>query len=195
MIKIFYILFSLSLLFPDDDTFGNSIYYFEPGPNLISFNILPDNTSIETIFESVENNLISIISEGQICHQINNDWVGTLNSLDHEKGYWIIASDVTLIDIQGYLSNPSTYFLNTGANLISYPYDTSQSLSNALPFYMLNNLIAVIGENEAALLYNNQIYGSLTEFQPNQGYWFIKKPGKKDATELNTSINKIFSKL
>ena len=38
---------------------------------------------------------------------------------------------------------------------------------------MLNNLIAVIGENEAALFYNNQIYGSLTEFQPNQGYWFI----------------------
>ena len=167
------ILFSFINLLYSDEILENNIYYFLPGPNLVSFNILPENTDIEEIFSSIEDNLVSIISEGQICHQIDNEWVGTLDNLGHEEGYWVVASDITLIDIEGYIEPPDIYFLDSGSNLISYPFSISQTITDALPFYMNQNLIAIIGENTAALFHNNQIYGSLTHFYPNKGYWFI----------------------
>ena len=73
-----------------DDIIENNIYYLEPGPNLVSFNVLPENTSINDIFSPIQNNLISIISEGQISYNSNGEWVGTLTNLDHSNGYWII---------------------------------------------------------------------------------------------------------
>ncbi len=173
MMIILYILLFLkgSIILADDTT--NNIHYFTSGPNLVSFNILPENTSIDNIFEDIEYDLVSIISEGEISHQVNNEWVGSLTNIEYDKGYWIITSNVTLLDIQGDLIEPSAYILYPGANLISYPYSNSQSIENGIPFYMNNNLYAIIGENSAALFSEGQIFGSLSHFEPNKGYWFL----------------------
>ena len=141
MTIILYILlfFHASILLADDAT-GNNVYYFTPGPNLVSFNILPENTSIDNIFSNIEYNLISIISEGEISHQVDSEWVGSLTNIEYDKGYWVITSAVSLLDIEGNVGDPSTYILYPGANLISYPYNTSQAIEDAIPFYMVNNL-------------------------------------------------------
>jgi len=171
--KIVYIFLLNILLLADDEINGNHVYYFTPGPNLVSFNTLPTNTNVNSIFENIENDLISIIAEGQISYIIDENWVGTLTNIDNINGYWVIASDITLLDLHGIVNNAPTYYLETGANLISYPHSQSQELIDALPFYMNDNLTAIIGENEAALFINGQIYGSLTHFEPNKGYWFF----------------------
>tara|TARA_Y100001970_G_scaffold8569_1_gene9949 strand:+ start:362 stop:1426 length:1065 start_codon:yes stop_codon:yes gene_type:complete len=156
-----------------NETTGNNIYYFPPGPNLVSFNILPDDASINNIFSDINNNLISIISEGEISHQVNNQWVGSLNNIEHNKGYWIIASSVSILDIHGNTESSPTYVLYPGANLISYPHNSYQEIEDAMPFYMYNNLHAIIGQNSAALLHQGEVFGTLTHFEPNKGYWFL----------------------
>ena len=170
-----------------DDIVENNIYYLEPGPNLISFNVLPENTSINDIFLPIQNNIVSIISQGQISYNSNGEWVGALTNLDHSSGYWIIASDFSLIDVEGNRNHNMTYYLNSGANLISYPYSNVQSINEALPFYAYYNVAAILGQNQAALITNNQIYGSLTHFEPNKGYWFLLN--EPVLFEYNNSIS------
>ena len=173
MAIILYILFFYSSMISANEITGNNIYYFPPGPNLVSFNILPDDASINNIFSNINNNLVSIISEGEISHQVNNQWVGSLNNIEYNKGYWIIASAVTILDVQGNAEPSPTYVLYPGANLISYPHHASQAIEDAMPFYMYNNLHAIIGQNSAALLHEGEVFGTLSHFEPNKGYWFL----------------------
>ena len=174
MIKHIYILLILLPKFIlADESINSQIYYFQPGPNLVSFNILPDDTTIENIFSSVQDNIIAIISEGEISYNTNNNWVGNLTEINGQDGYWIVTSNATLINVEGTTEQFSGYYLYPGANLISYPFDNMQTLEEALPFYIYDNLSAIIGQDEAALIQNNQIFGSLTHFEPNKGYWFL----------------------
>ena len=53
-----------------DDILENNVYYLEPGPNLVSFNVLPENTSVEDIFSSIQDNLVSIISDINLSFKI-----------------------------------------------------------------------------------------------------------------------------
>ena len=168
IILTFFVSISLS-----DDIPGSNVYYLEPGPNLVSFNTLPEDTSIDDIFSPIQDKLVSIISGGQISYNSEGNWAGTLTDLNYSQGYWIIASDISLININGIINNNSTYYLETGANLISYPFPNIQSVSETLPFYAYYNIQAIIGENQAALITDNQIFGSLTHFEPNKGYWFL----------------------
>ena len=171
MKKYFYIvILLLSCLF--SETESNRTYYFQPGPNLVSFDILPDNSTVENIFNSNQNNIVAIISSGEVSYNNTNDWVGNLTNINTNDGYWIVTSDEFLINLTGSFNNTS-YLLNHGANLISYPYEASQEINQALPFYMFDNLYAIIGQDKAALMLNNQVVGSLTHFEPNKGYWFL----------------------
>ena len=137
MNKMFYILLLSTLLIAEDESTGSNIYYFTPGPNLVSFNILPEDTNIENIFSDIEDDLISIITEGQISYHIEDDWVGTLTDIDNMRGYWIIVSEISLLNIEGNIQDPEIYFLDPGAHLISYPYAQSQELTDAIPYYCL----------------------------------------------------------
>ena len=191
MKKYFYIvILLLSCLF--SETESNRIYYFQPGPNLVSFDILPDNATVENIFNSNQNNIIAIISSGEVSYNNTNDWVGNLTNINTNDGYWIVTSDVVLINLSGPINNNTTYLLNHGANLISYPYEVSQEINQALPFYMYDNLYAIIGQDEAALMLNNQVVGSLTHFEPNKGYWLLMEnslPFQYNEPSLTNSSN------
>ena len=178
MIKYLYILLLLALnIILADESIENRIYYFKNGPNLVSFDVLPDDATINNIFSNVQDNIIAIISSGEISYNTNNSWAGNLTEINGNDGYWVITSDVTLINLEGIDNEAEGYYLNPGANLISYPFNSVQTLEQALPFYIYNNISAIIGEDEAALFYNNQIFGSLDQFEPNKGYWFLTTNG------------------
>ena len=174
MIRYVYILL---LMLPKfvlaDEPINTQVYYFQPGPNLVSFNLLPDNTSIENIFFPVQDDIIAIISSGEISYNVDNNWVGNLTEINTQDGYWVVASNFALINVEGITDEFNGYYLYPGANLISYPFENTQTLEQSIPFYMYDNLSAIIGQDKAALIYNNQIFGSLTHFEPNKGYWFI----------------------
>ena len=174
MIKTIQILFIFTIQFLiADETETQNIYYLQPGANLISFNVVPENSSVENVFLESSDQISTIISEGEISHHINDGWFGALNEINNENGYWVIANDFSIFSINGMVSPPPLYVLNQGANLISYPFSISGGLNDVLPFYIFDHLTGIVGQNEAAIFHEGQIYGSLTSFEPNKGYWFL----------------------
>ena len=61
----------LSLSFCIEDSTSQEFLLF-PGPNLISFNVITNDLSIESYLESIEENITSIITQGEIGLFIND---------------------------------------------------------------------------------------------------------------------------
>ena len=170
--KIILILFILSLSLGTEDDINQEFLLF-PGPNLVSFNVIPDDLSVDSFFSSIQDNIISIITQGEISLLIEDQWIGGLNTIDNYKGYWIIVSDWSILSIDGNSFLPTLYFLYEGPNLISYPYQNSQPISNALSSIALNNISSIIGQNKAMTRIDGMNYGSLTDFEENKAYWIV----------------------
>ena len=183
-IKLYQLIISIVLIC---SVYAESNYYYyyslNEGANLLSFPMTNENSSIDVFFDSDNPNLItnydmqsyiiSIISEGEIGININNEWQGSLDQILTEKGYWLILDEPISFLYTGSDLEENTYFLHPGSNLISFPYENEIHINDALPIYSTDILTAVIGQNESLLIYNNQMYGSLTHFKPGNGYWFI----------------------
>ena len=106
------------LIFADED---HIIYYsLEQGPNLFSFPILTDNNDIESFFTSensnlfsntnLELNILSIISEGEFTFINESNWNGSLDQINQDKGYWIIAQEPATFLYLGNTLNNNLYF-------------------------------------------------------------------------------------
>jgi len=179
--KVIICAFLFSIIYTDSDYY----YYYSlnEGANLLSFPLNNDNNSIETFFNIDNPNLISnydmqpyiisIISEGEIGLNINNEWQGSLDEISTNKGYWLMLDEPISFLYTGSIIDENSYFLHPGSNLISFPFENEVHINDALPIYSQDILTAIIGQNESLLIYNNQMYGSLTHFKPGNGYWFI----------------------
>jgi hypothetical protein len=147
------------------------------GANLKSFYALPSDLLIANVMFGLGENATGVITEGGACSQISpTNWVGSQCSLQSEKGYWImIQSNTNLCMIDAYTLDPTIeYNLHTGANLISFPYEGSVTISGALPNDVENSISGVITEGGAC----NQIspglwVGSQCSFVGKKGYWLI----------------------
>ena len=180
-----YKLIIYSLLFSVIYSQNNYYFYYSlnQGANLLSFPIVNDNNLINDFFDSnnpnlmandnLQSNIISVITEGEIGININNEWQGSLDQILTEKGYWLILNQPSTFLHIGSNINDTNYFLHPGSNLISFPYHSELHINDALPIYATDVLLAIIGQNESLLIQNNQTYGSLTHFKPGNGYWFI----------------------
>ena len=178
--KYYLLIFVLtSLVFSEDLVYEYTIH---EGANLISFPLISDNYDIDYFFTSdnsnlfsnsaIDENLSSIIGEGELAFKLNNEWIGSLDEINTQKGYWLISDEELsfLIISEGHSEN--LYYLHPGGNLISYPFNQEQPFYEAIPF-LSDNILAILGENEALLNVNGAFVGSLTTFKPGKGYWFI----------------------
>jgi hypothetical protein len=92
------------------------------GNNLVSFHALPDTDTelgVEFFFE--DSDVSQVIGEG-VSAVINNAgfWVGSLDAIDAESGYWLRTEVDTELETQGPMTSPS-YTLHEASNLLSYP--------------------------------------------------------------------------
>ncbi len=175
---IIYIIMTCSL-------YANNYFFYNlnEGANLLSFPLIYDNNSINDFFNNnnpnlisnndLETSIISIISEGEIGLNINNEWQGSLDEISTERGYWLILENPISFLYTGNELDDNTYFLHPGSNLISFSHSSEIHINDALPIYTADILSAIVGQNESLLIHNNQFYGSLTHFKPGNGYWFI----------------------
>ena len=165
--------------------YANNYFFYNlnEGANLLSFPLIYDNNSINDFFNNnnpnlisnndLETSIISIISEGEIGLNINNEWQGSLDEISTERGYWLILENPISFLYTGNELDDNTYFLHPGSNLISFSHSSEIHINDALPIYTADILSAIVGQNESLLIHNNQFYGSLTHFKPGNGYWFI----------------------
>ena len=105
--------------------------YLNSGFNLISFNVLPDDTSVENMFSPLGDNILSIIGEGLVAVNVQGSWIGSLNYISPDKGYWIHINEPDFLYIEGYPIDPEqNYYLHDGPNLISYPFNFPINISH-----------------------------------------------------------------
>jgi hypothetical protein len=145
------------------------------GANLISLYALPDDRSISNIMSSLEGIVTGVIGEG-VAASPNPilGWVGSLSEVAETSGYWVkVNADATLIVEDATPLDPSiVYNLHSGANLISFPYEGSVGIADALPDDIEGFVTGIIGEGVAAS--PNPVLGwvgSLTQWQGTKGYW------------------------
>ena len=149
-------------------------YYREilPGSNLISFWKLPIDKSIVNVLESCGSSIIGIIGEGIASSKLDDgSWVGSIDEIDCNSGYWVLSDNECAITFQGDVCE-NNYELHEGINLISYPFNGEMSIGDALPGYVEEYFTGIIGEGVAATqitLYN--WVGSLTHLKGGEGYW------------------------
>ena len=163
----------------DDD----SCYYtivqdmdLHDGLNLVSFYTLPDDRNLDGFFNSAENTILDVLTEGSAALNVSEDgsynWIGSLTSIEEAKGYWLNTSQQTF-SLEGFpLSQDLEYSLHTGPNLISFPDAGSYSLSDVLPDQFEGVLYGILGEGEVAVYDNGSWVGSLENLSGGDGYWF-----------------------
>ena len=103
----------------------------EDGNNLVSFNGIPLNNSLQNILGDQQDEIHFIIGQGfgAFHTDSNNDglldtWNGNLNSILPNKGYWVNVTldSIVNLHIEDCFITPQNYNyeLNWGNNLISY---------------------------------------------------------------------------
>ena len=146
------------------------------GANLVSFYTLPEDLSIGNIMSSLESNVNGVIGEGVAANQIQPGmWVGSLQIVSPVSGYWVMMENEDIFTLNGIpIDTGIEYSLHAGANLISYPFDSSELIGESLPEDIMPYVNGIIGEGVAANQIQPGIWvGSLQEFSGGSGYWFI----------------------
>jgi len=150
------------------------------GNNLVSFVAMPDDLSLSSVFSGSD--LLGVIGEGNAAASIDGSWYGSLSSIDAASGYWVQANADQEIDVYGTISDDVVYTLHDANNLVSYPYAQSQSITEALPGSVQDEVFAIVGEGVASINLSGFWAGSLSGFDGGSGYWFARSSGAEDIT-------------
>ena len=143
------------------------------GANLVSFYALPEDSSISSFFNSIENNIEGVIAEGNAASITENGWIGSLLAIEPTNGYWIIMENSDILTIDGYpIGTDIEYSLHQGANLISFPDEDSYSIYDVIPDELQGIIYAVLSVGTAAVYDNGEWIGSLESLSGGEGYWF-----------------------
>jgi len=151
-----------------------------PSWNLISFDVIMENSEPESIFSEIiaTNNLVYITGYDSISFYFDPfgpSFFNTLNSIDTGFGYWVkvIENDEVL---QSGLPTPDNYNINlsSGWNLVGYWLDNPMTPENAFSQLISNeNLIYVTGfGSEGAVFFEpGGILNTLEILENGYGYW------------------------
>jgi len=154
------------------------------GANSVSFFALPSSGDygVSNIFGSAgsTNSISKVFGEGTIAFNLEDlgNWVGSLQDVSDDDGYWVISDAISSLEVQGYPTYVAgvEYTLHEGNNFVSYPYFNGQSLDAGLAGTpALDNLAYIYGEGTSALLLPTGAWvGSLnnTGLAGGKGYWF-----------------------
>ena len=165
-------------------------YDLHQGANLLSFPYIPEDNSIDNMFNEISAELDGIIGEGSAAYynESISQWVGSLDDINYDKGYWIkvgteLTDNTIEFNILGfpYQNSEILYELNEGYNLISYIGTDNVLIENAIPDELSMYITSIIGEGMASIYSPGlgQWLGNLDELNFGSGYWI----------ESTTSIN------
>ena len=147
------------------------------GGNLVSFNSLPYDNSIQNLLISNTYDFIYSIYgiSNSALNLGNNIWQGSLDTIYKNNGYWFKSINTTSLSIFNSfeVSDDLIYNLNIGVNLISFPSQASFLLQEAISEEDMPYINAIIGESLIAVNQGGLWVGSLESFDPNKGYYFV----------------------
>ena len=146
---------------------------FNIGYNLISFYAIDnEDNSVDNVLETLDM-ATDVIAEGQATtiHPILG-WIGSLTSIDRNKGYWVKLFESDTYELENGTPNRTdmTYELHSGQNLISYSGPSETPVGDAISSE--SSCDNIIGQGVAATFVNGLGWiGSLSNLEPWGGYW------------------------
>lgn len=161
------------------------------GWNIMSSRFLPANPNIQTVFTPLmpNNNLVKVQNEaGNSLEYISylSQWYNSIGNISLNEGYRVKVNFTSNLDLSGtQVTLPLTIPLNSGWNLISYPYSSNVSASTILANLVNNSqLVKVLDESGNAYEYitGTGWINNIGTFKPGEGY----------AIKVNTNTNLIY---
>ena len=149
------------------------LYNLIHGNNLVSFPFIsvvgthintPDGLMSRITGSNGSSSISGIIGQGKACTILtsSNTVFGSLDNIDPEKGYWLTISGARQIGITGELIEPNYHTnLDTGNNLVSFPFGENQTLEDVLNDISGSNFSSIIGAGTAAQVNSGNWIGSL----------------------------------
>ena len=180
------------------------------GWNIVSFSVMPDNSSIDNILQPVidDGSLLKVIDEqGKrlIYSALTKNWINQIGNINNDRGYLIkVDKDVSFSLNGNTVTYPVEISLSSGWNIIGYSLNQSQ---NALDVFSIlidtNELEKVIDEKGNRLLYSalsKNWINQIGELSNGKGYQvkvnndslidiILKKSNKKNVI-TQKSLNK-----
>jgi hypothetical protein len=161
---------------------GKFIRRLEMGANLISFPLIPIDTSMGAVMQTVSFDKIWHYNTTDIDHwktyMTFKPYKGDLLNVDNTMGMIVNVTDFSFLTMVGYALDPVQIELQKGWNLISYPSYTKSRVSSVLSSA---SYIRVEGFDLSADPWHIRLYTDLDFMVPGYAYW-VKVTG---ASTLN----------
>ena len=146
----------------------------DAGSNLISFYALPVDASIDNVMASLLGNATEISAESTTAtYNIGTGWTGDITTISPRAGYWVTLNNSGSLCLNDAIrSDPNmVYDLHAGGNLISFPFEGTMDIGDALPDNIESITTGIVGEGSAASnIAEGGWIGSLTTFEGGKGY-------------------------
>ncbi len=146
------------------------------GWNMISANVVPSNLNMNTIFSPLQTNgtLISVVSQaGTFVRKLGSTWNNGIGNLVSTQGYRVRVNAPTSLQMQGQsVALPMTINLNSGWNIISYPYSIEQNpLTLLSSLTSTNKLVTVVSETGTFIRKLGSTWNNgIGNFKPGKAY-------------------------
>ena len=145
------------------------------GANLISFYALPADTSISNVMASLLGNATEITAENAVAtYNDSVGWMGDITTISPRSGYWVMLNNSASLCLNNAIPNDpdAIYELHAGPNLVSFPFQGTMDISDALPDDIESVTTGILSEGIAASNIEGQGWiGSLTAFEGGEGYY------------------------
>ena len=158
----------------EEQTWQNLHY----GNNFLSFHVLPEDPSLEGVFQEKLEWVSQVIGEGTVAYKLEDgSWIGNLTEVTRTGAYFVffdlpmgVASPFTHT-IEGTVSDPDIQFdLHTGINWVAYPHSENTAIQAGIPDAIENLFTKVIGEGTSTIQTGSGWVGALQSFLPGYGY-------------------------
>ncbi|OQA95916.1 MAG: Endoglucanase A precursor [Bacteroidetes bacterium ADurb.Bin217] len=135
------------------------------GWNLISFNVLPDNTAISSVFASVNASIVK--TDGGFYSSTLASQLQSLTTIELGKAYLVKVPANATLTVIGTVTNPTmTTQLKQGWNLVGVPATANQTIlskTNGKPIQTVKSFDGFYTPGGAT--------NSITNFVPGKGYY------------------------
>ncbi|GIV57696.1 MAG: hypothetical protein KatS3mg042_0609 [Rhodothermaceae bacterium] len=141
----------------------------EEGWNTVSFNVVPTNPSVETLFAGIRDHLVLVQNNtGQVYYpEFEIDDIGTWNVAE---AYEVNTTAPVTLAVSGLPIDPEStpITLSAGWNLVPYYPDTEMAIEEALA--SIADKVVVVLDNLGRVYYPEFDINDIGTMKPGQGY-------------------------
>jgi hypothetical protein len=143
------------------------------GWNWISFNVLPSDLSLNSVFFGILAQVEQVKTQTQSVIRSGGTWKGDLanmNGIGQYKMYKVKVSAACILTVTGTaIASATPIPLVSGWNWVAYLPTTAMSITTALN--SINGQVLQIKSLTQSATYNGSTWsGTLTQLEPGQGY-------------------------